>query len=200
MNPITLLVPHIDLDIGSYCSFGTIAATIEQLKGAALKSRASPSRHHELLRSTAFSSTEADDLDDPPSPVLSGQSSFRQEWQPRQNFLEAFNYLNRQRDLLEVAPAKTWKLMTFESYEFQKAILQHEKLQDHLKGLTQEKRAAVSKELPSYEEAYPECTLHQFTCLMNDNVSMKAKAIDEYRKRYIERGEKVGNKPNEETK
>lgn len=36
-------------------------------------------------------------------------------------------------------------------------------------------------DLPGYEETHPECTLHQFAALMNDNQVTKVKSIDEYR-------------------
>jgi hypothetical protein len=34
---------------------------------------------------------------------------------------------------------------------------------------------------------HPECSLYQFTSLMNDNMSTKQKAIDDYREQFLER-------------
>jgi|LauGreDrversion4_2_1035121.scaffolds.fasta_scaffold20058_3 hypothetical protein len=39
-----------------------------------------------------------------------------------------------------------------------------------------------SVETPSYEDLHPECTLYQYGALMNENMSLKTRAIDEYRK------------------
>jgi hypothetical protein len=39
---------------------------------------------------------------------------------------------------------------------------------------------------PTYEDLHPECTLYQYGTLMNDNTTMKTRAIDEYRRQYLE--------------
>lgn len=46
-------------------------------------------------------------------------------------------------------------------------------------------------EEPTYEEAHPECTLYQFGTLMNDNSSIRTKAIEDYKRVYLEGGDRA---------
>jgi hypothetical protein len=39
VNPLTLVIPHLDLDIGSYCGFQIILQTLDTLKTVAWKIR-----------------------------------------------------------------------------------------------------------------------------------------------------------------
>jgi hypothetical protein len=87
------------------------------------------------------------------------------------SFLDVYNHMKhfpgRSVDL-GGAP-RTWKVKGIETHELQKAVLQHEKLGDHLKMKTHWKRHMIinkyrkedgSIEAPTYEDLHPECTLY----------------------------------------
>jgi hypothetical protein len=67
-----------------------------------------------------------------------------QKWidaNPRINFHEVFNYISKQvGSVADFGYGRQWKLKSHETYDFQKAILQHERLADHLKVKTYWKR------------------------------------------------------------
>ena len=90
---------------------------------------------------------------------------------PRISFLDVYNYLKRfPGHSVDIAGApRTWKLKCMESVELQKAVLQHEKLGDHLKMKNNYKRQMIldkykkedgTVEVPTYEDLHPECTLY----------------------------------------
>lgn len=49
------------------------------------------------------------------------------------------------------------------------------------------KQADGTIKAPDYLELHPECSLYQFTYLMNDSMSTKQKAIEDYREQFLER-------------
>lgn len=94
------------------------------------------------------------------------------------------------------ANGRVWRLKGLETHELQKDFWRHEKLADHLRIKIFWKREAISNKYkqpdgtikaPNYLELHPECSLYQFTSLMNDNMSMKQKGIEEYREQFLER-------------
>jgi hypothetical protein len=90
---------------------------------------------------------------------------------PRISFLDVYNHLRHfpgQSVDLGGAP-RTWKVKGMETAELQRAVLQHEKLGDHLKIKNNWKRHMIvnkyrkedgTVEAPTYEDLHPECTLY----------------------------------------
>lgn len=91
---------------------------------------------------------------------------------PRINFMDVYNHMKhfpgRSVDLLGGAP-RTWKLKSIETSELQRAVLQHEKLGDHLRMKNNWKRQMIINkyrkedgtiDAPTYEDLHPECTLY----------------------------------------
>jgi hypothetical protein len=97
---------------------------------------------------------------------------------PRISFLDIFNHLKHMsghsleidRGSAGAAARGTWKIKSIETTEIQKAVLQHEKLGDHLKTKTYWKRHMIinkyknedgtMEDPPIFEDLHPECNLY----------------------------------------
>ena len=90
---------------------------------------------------------------------------------PRISFLDVYNHLKHfPGHSVDLGGAsRTWKVKGMETAELQRAVLQHEKLGDHLKTKNNWKRHMIVNkyrkedgtiEAPTYEDLHPECTLY----------------------------------------